>query len=295
VLDLMQLDMHLRDQTVLVKHGTHWDTDIVHHIDLVAMANDTLNGGDGNDLMIGDAFTTRMATVNLVNGGTVPSPSDDDAWKNSDWNDGYHCHWSDHDFDDHEWQDHWHFGAVSSNADVVNGGAGNDLAWGDSLALVSSTITRGAGISNSNYDHAKHDAEDALRGLVALTDSADYWLALQEGGHCNNDYADTISGGDGDDILFGQEGNDRLKGDNGNDWLVGGDGSDSLDGGVGSDHESSGNDTSSSLRTSVASRFVNWKDSYKNFGVPYTPFGGLKPVKYGGSDPDAFDFLQIDD
>ena len=45
----------------------------------------------------------------------------------------------------------------------------------------------------------------------------------------------------------------------------------------------------------MASRFVNWKDSYKNFGVPYTPFGGLKPVKYGGSDPDAFDFLQIDD
>jgi Ca2+-binding RTX toxin-like protein len=295
VLDLMQLGMHLRDQTVQVRHGSHWDTDIVHHVDLVAMGNDTLNGGDGNDLMIGDAFTTRMAAVNLVNGGTVPNPSDDDAWKNADWNDGYHCHWSDHDFDD-DWQEHWHFGSVSSSADVINGGAGNDLAWGDSLALVSTTVTRGAGISNSNYSRAASDAEDALCGLVMLTDSADYWLALQDGGHCGNDYADTISGGDGDDILFGQAGEDRIKGDNGADWLIGGDGSDSLDGGAGSDKESSGNESSSSLRSSVASRLINWKDSFKNFGVPFTPFGGLKPTKYqGNGDPDSFDFLQIDE
>jgi Ca2+-binding RTX toxin-like protein len=296
VLDLMQLDVHLRDQTVLVKHGTHWDTEVVHHIDLVAAGNDTLNGGDGNDLLIGDAFTVRTAQVNLVAGGTVSNTSDDDAWKNADWYDGYHCHGSDHDFSDFGWQDHWHFDATASSADVINGGAGNDLVWGDSLALVSTTITRGAGISNSYYDHARNDTEDALCGLVALTDSADYWLALQEGGHCNNDYADTISGNDGDDILFGQAGNDTLKGGNGNDWLVGGDGSDSLDGGTGINHNSSGNDDSSSLRTAVSSRLVNWKDSFKNFGVPFTPFGGLKPVKYDGNGkPGSFDFLEIDD
>jgi Ca2+-binding RTX toxin-like protein len=295
VLDLMQLDVHLRDQTVLVKHGTHWDTETVHHIDLVAEGNDTINGGDGNDLIVGDAFTVRTAQVNLVAGGTVPTYSDDDAWKNADWYDGYHCHGSDHDFNDFGWQDHWHFDATASSSDVINAGTGADLVWGDSLALVSSTITRGAGISNTDYGRASHDAGDALLGLVALTDSADYWLALQEGGHCGHDYADTISGLDGDDILFGQAGNDTLKGGTGNDWLVGGDGSDSIDGGTGSNHTSSGDDNSSALRTAVAGRFVNWKDSFKNFGVPFTPFGGLKPVKYDGhSQPGSFDFLEID-
>jgi len=264
------------------------------------MGNDTLNGGNGNDLMIGDAFTTRMAQVNLVAGGTVPNSSDDDAWKNSDWCDDNHYHGHDwHDHDDHhddDWQHSWHFDTVSSSADVINGGAGNDLVWGDSLALVSTTVTRGPGISSSSYYRAEDDAEDALCGLVMLTDSADYWLALQDGGHCGNDYADTISGGDGDDILFGQAGNDKVKGENGNDWVIGGDGNDYVDGGSGSDKTSSGNDNSSSLRSSIASRLINWKDSFKNFGVPFSPFGGLKPTKYqGNGDPDSFDFLEIDD
>jgi Ca2+-binding RTX toxin-like protein len=310
-LDLMHLDTHLRDQIVRVKHGWHWHDHTVHHIDLVAMGNDQLNGDGGNDLIIGDAFTTRMAQVDLVAGGTVPNSSDDDAWKNSDWYDEHHHHYGhdhDHDDDHHydhghhhhdhdfDWHQHWHFDTVSSSQDIINGGAGNDVVWGDSLALVTSTVTRGAGISSSTWSRAEDDAEDALGGLVCLTDSADYWLALQDGGHCENDYADTISGGDGDDILFGQAGNDRLKGDGGNDWLIGGDGSDSLDGGYGSDKETSGNESSSSLRSSIASKLINWKDSFKNFGVPFSPFGGLKPTKYqGNGDPDSFDFLEIDD
>src|SRR6185436_19932751 len=133
--------------------------------------------------------------------------------------------------------------------------------------------------------------------LVSLTDTADFWLTLQDGGHCDNDYGDTINGGDGDDILFGQAGSDKLKGENGNDWLIGGEGShDYLDGGSGSDKTSSGNDNSSTLRSTVSSRLVNWKDSFKNYGVPFSPFGGLKATKYGGgcSDRDSFDFLTLD-
>jgi Ca2+-binding RTX toxin-like protein len=294
LLDLVYLDTRLRDQDVLVKHYTHWDHETVHHIDLVAMGNDTLNGGAGNDLMIGDAFTMRTAQANLVLGGTVPSYSDDDAWKNSDWCDDNHHHGWDHDH--HDWNDDWHFGSVTSSADLITGGSGNDLAWGDSLAVQSTTITRGAGIPNSSYYDAADDAEDALCSLVTITDSADYWLALQDGGHCDNDYGDTINGGDGDDILFGQAGDDKLRGEAGSDWLVGGAGyNDCLDGGAGSDHTSNGNDSSSSLRSAVNSRLVNWKDSFKNYGVPFSPFGGLKTTKYGGcSDRDSFDFLTLD-
>jgi len=55
-----------------------------------------------------------------------------------------------------------HAGPVSIGNDVIIGGAGDDLVWGDSLALVSSTITRGAGISNRDYSRAKDAARDAL-------------------------------------------------------------------------------------------------------------------------------------
>jgi Ca2+-binding RTX toxin-like protein len=220
----------------------------------------------------------------------VPNSSDDDAWQNSDWDDD---HGHDH---HHHWHHHQHFDGVASAGDLINGGTGNDLAWGDSLAVQASGVTRGAGISSSTYNRAGDDAEDALESLVSLTDSAEYWLAAQDGGHGDDDYADLINGGDGDDILFGQAGDDRLKGDNGNDWLVGGEGSDSTDGGAGSDKTSNGNDNSSSLRSAVNARLVNWGDSFRNYGVPFSPFGGLKATKYGGcSDRDSFDFLTLDE
>ena len=53
--------------------------------------------------------------------------------------------------------------------------------------------------------------------------------------------------------------------------------------------------SASSLRSAVKSRLVNWADSFKNFGVPFTPFGGLKPTKSSSGKPDSFDFLELDD
>jgi Ca2+-binding RTX toxin-like protein len=55
---------------------------------------------------------------------------------------------------------------------------------------------------------------------------------------------DTIHGNNGDDILYGDEGDDQLYGDAGNDLIYGGNGSDLIYGGIGNDtlHGNAGND-----------------------------------------------------
>jgi Ca2+-binding RTX toxin-like protein len=47
--------------------------------------------------------------------------------------------------------------------------------------------------------------------------------------------AETMSGGDGNDVIFGGGGNDDLRGDGGDDQIVGGPGDDTLTGGAGND------------------------------------------------------------
>jgi Ca2+-binding RTX toxin-like protein len=111
----------------------------------------------------------------------------------------------------------------------------------------------------------------------------------------HGDHADTISGGEGNDILFGQSGDDRLNGEAGDDWLIGGDGQDRIDGGYGRDNESNGNTSSSSLRRAVEGKLIDWTDSFRNFGVPFAPFGKLGLGKSGGSDsPASFHLLDLD-
>jgi Ca2+-binding RTX toxin-like protein len=284
--DLVHLEHHLRDETVLVKHGKYSHEHVLHHIDALLFGNDNLAGGNGNDLIVGDKFELRTVAATIVPGGVAQKHSDDDAWKDADWRD--HSPSDHHRHRHHHHHDHWQVHGLRVNADTISAGAGNDVVWGDSLALVSTTLTRGAGVSYKDFDHAKDHAEDAIERFATLTDSADYWFALQKeaGG-------DDISGGAGDDILFGQAGDDKVRGESGNDWVIGGDGHDHVDGGTGSDNTISGNESSSSLRAALAARLINWKDAFKGFGLPYLPFDGLNLGKGSGQNG-SFDFLTFD-
>ena len=139
--------------------------------------------------------------------------------------------------------------AVVGN-DVINGGAGNDIIFGDTINT--DHLTWG------NVAAGSHDGQ----GLKALQD----FLAYQNGHAATSteiyDYLkanhaqfnlpddprggnDTVHGGTGDDIIYGQGGNDTLYGDDGNDILYGGSGNDYLHGGAGNDvlDGGSGNDT----------------------------------------------------
>lgn len=316
VLDLGDIAHHQREavvtETYQHKHK-HYSRDVLeHHIDLVEMSNDTLRGGAGNDQIIGDAFIVRIAEATLVEGGSTRDFGDDVDWQDHDWKDKYglddlgwkhHHHHDHHDHHDH----HHHYGpSVKVGADTISGGDGDDLIWGDSLALVQTTVTRGAGVDYKDFKRAEDGVEDGLEAIVELTDAATYWLAPLHlhhphhhhhhghGEHVHFDNGDDISGGEGDDILFGQDGDDTLRGDAGDDWLIGGGGKDKLDGGKGKDETKSGSDYSSKLQKAVAERMVDWEDSFRSYGLAYAPFAGLTLAKGGQSNFVSFDFLSYD-
>lgn len=100
-----------------------------------------------------------------------------------------------------------HFETIASDADSVDGGAGNDTISG---GADDDTILGGTG-------------QDDISG-----DAGDDQL---DGG----DDDDTVSGGTGDDTVAGGVGDDVVSGGAGNDSLDGGDGADTLDGGSGND------------------------------------------------------------
>ncbi|MFM5342961.1 type I secretion C-terminal target domain-containing protein, partial [Aeromonas veronii] len=130
-------------------------------------------------------------------------------------------------------------------ADVLHGGAGNDILFGD--AINTDHLPWGtAGNPTKPADWVNGKGLDGLTQFLTLKNGyAPSSLELYEyiKGNANSlDVAgdtrggnDTLHGGLGDDILFGQGGNDELYGDDGNDILYGGTGSDKLYGGLGND------------------------------------------------------------
>ncbi|WFO49998.1 retention module-containing protein [Aeromonas veronii] len=115
------------------------------------------------------------------------------------------------------------FTAVSVGSDLLQGGAGNDVIFGDSIHadnvdggwfefVADNPGKSGGQLLNELYSqHAVYGKEGAVGG------------------------DDTLEGGDGNDVLYGQKGNDILIGGDGIDILIGGTGSDTLTGGVGKD------------------------------------------------------------
>ncbi|MGY3852853.1 type I secretion C-terminal target domain-containing protein [Aeromonas aquatilis] len=140
-------------------------------------------------------------------------------------------------------------------ADVLHGGAGNDVLFGD--AINTDNLPWGtAGNPAKPADWVDGKGLDGLTQFLTLKNGyAPSSIELYEyiKGNANSlDVAgdtrggnDKLHGGLGDDILFGQGGDDELYGDDGKDILYGGTGSDKLDGGAGNDILSGGlgNDT----------------------------------------------------
>jgi Ca2+-binding RTX toxin-like protein len=130
-------------------------------------------------------------------------------------------------------------------ADVLHGGAGNDILFGD--AINTDHLPWGsAGNPAKPADWVDGKGLDGLTQFLTLKNGyAPSSLELYEyikGNAKSFDVAgdtrggnDKLHGGLGDDVLFGQGGNDELYGNDGKDILYGGTGSDKLDGGAGND------------------------------------------------------------
>ncbi|MCY9824248.1 type I secretion C-terminal target domain-containing protein, partial [Aeromonas media] len=125
-------------------------------------------------------------------------------------------------------------------SDRIDGGAGNDVLFGDAVRFV--------GISGEGYAAIKQYVAGKL-GAGSVTDAQVHSYITDHASEfdqsSSNDKADVLIGGDGNDILFGQGGDDFLFGGAGNDILFGGAGNDTLYGESGNDtlYGGSGNDT----------------------------------------------------
>ncbi|MCL2907700.1 type I secretion C-terminal target domain-containing protein, partial [Shewanella fodinae] len=129
---------------------------------------------------------------------------------------------------------------ASVGGDIINGGNGDDIIFGDVLNT--------DGLAWTGHAAGTHDGE----GLQGLRD----YLADVLGHNASNDEIrfyiqtnsaslnisddsrggdDVIHAGNGNDIVFGQGGNDTIYGDAGDDLIYGGTGNDVIDGGQGKD------------------------------------------------------------
>ncbi|TMX70828.1 tandem-95 repeat protein, partial [Photobacterium damselae] len=121
---------------------------------------------------------------------------------------------------------------LTQGADIVSGGEGNDILFGDIIKLDEHSELQG-------FNALKQYAESQENASQHLT-TYDVFKYIQhhieqfDVSHAG-DANDTLNGDQGNDILFGQGGNDILSGGQGNDILLGGFGDDKLHGNAGND------------------------------------------------------------
>jgi Ca2+-binding RTX toxin-like protein len=231
-------------------------------------AEDTIFGGDGDDILTGNAGAD-----------TLHGDNGDDTLLGGAGNDS---------LDGDVGNDSLNGGSLN---DTLIGGNGNDSLDGDSeddsLLGGSGNDTLIGGSGNDSLDGGSDN--DSLNGGSG-NDSLDGGSGSDSlnGGSLN----DTLIGGDGNDTLFGDTENDSLLGGTGddslhgggqNDTLIGGDGNDTLTGGGGVDQF-------------VYNNSSEGVDSITDFGfggadaivLSSSGFGGLTTTIGGTLDPNLF-------
>ncbi|EJL6548935.1 type I secretion C-terminal target domain-containing protein [Vibrio cholerae] len=114
--------------------------------------------------------------------------------------------------------------------DRLDGGAGNDILFGDSIVL---SATAGQGYEALQNYVAVKLGKESVSDFEVHKYISQHASEFDISTDIHKD--DTLIGGAGNDILFGQGGNDRLDGGVGKDTLYGGKGIDTLIGGDGND------------------------------------------------------------
>ncbi|MBN2437042.1 MAG: hypothetical protein JXL20_00400, partial [Deltaproteobacteria bacterium] len=217
----------LRAVVIPIKKGKKTYYQIEHHIDRIVAGSDTLYGEDGDDLMAGDSWAYLAPKITITS----------DEWPGCQgfghygfWHPysgaygyGKHHGWYDINFLKGSYGgpgDEWVVGS-----DTMDGGAGNDVMFGDSIVLEAPAKVMAPAVPWWKFFGGYHRVGDILKDILMLGRPD-----TLSGGN------DVMTGGEGDDVLFGQGGNDKLYGGDGNDLLAGGTGKDTLVGGPGRDN-----------------------------------------------------------
>ncbi|MDB5438949.1 MAG: hypothetical protein JWM33_1376, partial [Caulobacteraceae bacterium] len=201
-----------------------------------------LDGGAGNDHLIGDGGTTAgyydapdAVTVDLSNTGAqdtggagVDTLNNISGVQGSAYNDTLHGSDGDNFIDGY------------AGDDDMTGGAGNDSYYVDSAG---DQVHEDAG-EGSGYDWVNSYLESTDKSNYANVEALDLvgnTYQYAQGTDQNDDFnvfqsnGASISAYGGDDNIYGGDGQDSLDGGDGHDWIEGGHGSDYIDGGAGDD------------------------------------------------------------
>ncbi len=260
--------------------------------------NDVLNGGEGDDKVLG------MAGNDVLSGGN----GQDRLWGNTG-----------NDTLSGDGGDDWLSGGIGN--DVIKGGQGQDKLLGqtgndnlngedgdDYVSGDDGDDTMAGGNNNDTLyggkgnDKLAGDAgDDKLHGDTGNDDiSGGDGHDQIKGGDGNdtvsgNNGDDTVSAGKGDDVVQGGAGNDNLKGDTGRDTVSGNESNDVISTGDGNDVVSGGdgNDTLSGGKGNDALRDDAGNDQVKgDSGDDVIVAGSGDDVYDGGSGKDTVDFSE---
>lgn len=216
--------------------------------------DDTIHGGDSEDLIYGDAInpnslievgndTIYADTLNPTHDGDVDvvyGGRGNDFIVGGGFGDKIYGGFG----NDTIWGDSNHDKSVlvpgadelfgEEGNDVIYGGAGDDhLSGGNGVDWLYGQLgndkLEGGAMNDMLFGDAGMDALYGGSGDDTLNGGDD--IDLLYGGIGN----DILWGGGGNDFLYGQGGNDKLYGMAGDDWLYGGDDNDELFGGIGND------------------------------------------------------------
>jgi len=128
---------------------------------------------------------------------------------------------------------------ASTGNDTINGGAGNDFIFGDSVFTDTLAAAEGLTADEGSGWQVFTDLESGMGMVTAGWDRDDtinyirdnhpgIGAESEKGGVGRAGGNDIIDAGAGNDIVYGQEGDDIIEGGSGDDYLVGGSGADTF-------------------------------------------------------------------
>ncbi|MGP1387017.1 MAG: DUF4347 domain-containing protein [Thainema sp.] len=198
----------------------------------LVVGNDTVNGGNGNDLIEGDYSIILAPIVNTAprnaNQRLVLEQSldllitDVNAFIRDLHQDTFGINFNQQN----------QANSLSAGNDTLRGDNGDDLVLGDAatfiLPWVANQVDLSLVLQNGNLD-----TRDEAHNFRHLLSRAYDYLYRQAGVGSTTLGQDAIGGGNNNDILFGLSNIDAIFGQNGNDFLFGGKEADQLNGGSG--------------------------------------------------------------
>ncbi|MFT7691453.1 MAG: Ca2+-binding RTX toxin-like protein, partial [Candidatus Latescibacterota bacterium] len=210
----------------------------------LTIGNDVIDGGAGDDLIVGDFALIVMPVV-------LDIPDNNKAAKDLQKDVDHLVKDLEHNFKHTHFPGYYHglgnakhdavlgkyatqrgdkyaVGMVSAGNDVLSGGEGDDIVFADNLTLV-------ADWSNDDWDASllfkkiTFDTRGVVKDLGFYLNSKEYrkYLSMVS--------SDIVDGGSGDDTLLGEDGVDTIDGGLGDDAIFGGKDKDVLSGGGGDD------------------------------------------------------------